>query len=228
MTDHAVSIVIPTLNEADTIGLMLDDLDRARLPGDEILLIDGGSHDRTVELVTPRVDRVLESAPGRAVQMNAGAAVARCDFLWFVHADSRIAVGTREALSDGIAHGAAWGRFDVRLSGHGCALRLIGHMMNLRSCLTGIATGDQGIFVRRDLFEAIGGFPSIALMEDIALSRQLKRLARPRCVRRPRLLTSGRRWEQNGVWRTVLLMWRLRLAYWAGADPSVLARRYHR
>lgn len=226
MTDDTLSIVIPTLNEAATIGMLLDDIDRARLPGDEVLLVDGGSRDRTLDIVTPRVDRVVASAPGRAVQMNAGAAVARGHYLWFVHADSRITSGLREALSDCIAEGSDWGRFDVRLSGRAWALRLIERMMNLRSCLSGIATGDQGIFVRRELFEDIGGYPAIALMEDIALSRQLKRRSRPRCIRQPRLLTSSRRWEDRGTWRTVLLMWRLRLAYWAGADPVDLARRY--
>jgi len=226
MTDDVVSIVIPTLNEAGAITRLLDDLDRARQPGDEILLVDGGSDDRTVGIATPRVDRVLHSPRGRAAQMNTGAGVARGNYLWFLHADSRVAEGLRRQLSDCIADGVAWGRFDVRLSGRPWALRLVERMMNLRSCLSGIATGDQGMFVRREVFEGVGGFPAIPLMEDIELSRRLKRRARPRCVHHPRLLTSSRRWEQRGVWRTIYRMWQLRLAYWLGSDPAELARRY--
>jgi rSAM/selenodomain-associated transferase 2 len=222
-----LSIVVPTLNEAGTLPALLADLDRLRAPGDEIVVVDGGSSDATPALAAGLADRVLSTAPGRASQMNAGAAVARGDTLWFVHADSRVPADARDAIAAALDAGAEWGRFDVRLSGTRPLLRLVEALMNLRSRASGIATGDQGIFVRRTAFEAVGGFPPIALMEDIALSRTLKRLCRPHCGVRPRLLTSSRRWEQRGIWRTILLMWRLRLAYALGADPGRLARRYN-
>jgi rSAM/selenodomain-associated transferase 2 len=221
-----LSIVVPTLNEAGALPALLADLGRLRTPGDEIVVVDGGSSDGTPALAAALADRVLSATPGRASQMNAGAAVARGDTLWFVHADSRVPADARDAIAAALDTGASWGRFDVRLSGTRPLLRLVEALMNLRSRASGIATGDQGIFVRRTAFEAVGGFPPIPLMEDIAISRALKRRGRPRCVARPRLLTSSRRWEQRGIWRTILLMWRLRLAYALGADPGRLARRY--
>jgi rSAM/selenodomain-associated transferase 2 len=157
--------------------------------------------------------------------MNAGARAARGAYLWFLHADTRVLPGALAALEDACSGGALWGRFDVRLSGRQPLLRLVERLMNLRSCLTGIATGDQGIFVTRAGFEDVGGYPEIPLMEDIALSRALRRRARPLCVRTP-IETSSRRWEGRGLLRTILLMWRLRLAYALGADPRRLARRY--
>lgn len=221
-----LSIVVPTLNEAVALPVLLADLDRLCAPGDEIVVVDGGSSDGTPAIAAALADRVLHAAPGRASQMNAGAADARGDVLWFLHADSRVPADTRNAIAMALGSGAEWGRFDVRLSGTRPLLRVVETLMNVRSRASGIATGDQGIFVRRSAFAAVGGFPPIALMEDIALSRALKRRGRPHCVTRPRLLTSSRRWEQRGVWRTILLMWRLRLAYALGADPARLARRY--
>lgn len=226
MADPALSIVIPTLDEAATISALLDDLQSWRQRGDELILVDGGSSDGTPDIAAPKVDRVLTTRAGRALQMNAGADASRGGILWFLHADSRVASGLRDALLAPFAAGRVWGRFDVRLSGRQPMLRVIERAMNLRSCLTGIATGDQGICVTRNLFHAVGGYPDIGLMEDIALSRRLRRAARPACIGRPCLQTSSRRWEQRGILSTMLLMWRLRLAYWQGADPDRLAREY--
>jgi len=222
-----LSVIIPTRNEASTLPLLLADLAPLRAAGAELIVVDGGSSDATREVAAARVDRLLEAGAGRARQMNAGAAVARGDYLWFVHADTRIAGAAVRRLLAVLAERPLWGRFDVRLSGPGLALRLVGAMISLRSRVTGVATGDQGIFVERESFAALGGYADIPLMEDIELSRRLKRRARPRCVRPP-LSTSSRRWERDGVWRTVLFMWRLRLAYYCGVSPDQLARQYHR
>jgi len=221
-----VSIIIPTRNEAATLPLLLDDLEPLRQQGHEVLLVDGRSHDDTRSIAEGRVDRVLQAPQGRARQMNAGAAAAGGDVLWFLHADTRVPQGAPDALEEALAGRHRWGRFDVRLSGRHWAFRVIERMMNLRSCLSGIATGDQGIFIRRSSFNDVGGYPDLPLMEDIALSRKLRQRQRPRCVRTPRLETSSRRWETRGIWRTVWLMWRLRLAYALGADPAELARLY--
>lgn len=222
-----LSVVIPVRNEAQALPCLLDDLADLRAAGAELILVDGGSSDGTCELALGRVDQLLRTAPGRALQMNAGAAVARGEYLWFVHADTRVSVESLESLQSTLSERPLWGRFDVRLSGPGLALRVIGAMINLRSRLSGIASGDQGIFVARQRFEALGGYAPIALMEDLQLCRRLRALARPRCVRPP-LLTSSRRWEQHGIWRTVVLMWCLRLAYYCGASPEKLARQYRR
>ena len=187
-------------------------------------MVDGGSRDATRELARPLADRVRVTAPGRARQMNAGARDARGDALWFLHADSRPPPGAVPALL-GALERCGWGRFDVRLSGGQPLFRVIEWAMNVRSRLTGIATGDQGMFVRRDWFERAGGFPDIALMEDVVLSRRLARLGRPACLARP-LETSSRRWERNGILRTVGLMWSLRLRHALGASPDTLAERY--
>lgn len=223
----SLSVIIPARNEAQTLPLLLEDLAPLRAAGAQLIVVDGGSRDGTCRLAAPRVDRLLETGPGRARQMNAGAALARGEYLWFVHADTRVAGASIQCLLEALAERPLWGRFDVRLSGQGMALRLIGTLINLRSRLTGVASGDQGIFIERAAFEALGGYADMALMEDIELSRRLKRLARPRCLRPP-LSTSSRRWERQGVWRTVWLMWRLRLAYYCGVSPDRLARQYHR
>lgn len=221
-----LSIIIPSLNEVENIQPTLDRLQPLRSRGHEVVLVDGGSSDDTVNLARPQVDRVLNSEAGRARQMNMGASRARGDIFWFLHADTlppELADQTIDAVINKKA--LAWGRFDVRLSGRDSRLRLIEFMMNRRSRLSGIATGDQGIFVTRALFEKIGGFADQPLMEDIEISRRLKRHARPICLKQ-KLITSSRRWETRGIWRTVFLMWRLRLRYVLGGDPHKLVKLY--
>ena len=221
-----LSIIVPTRNEAEVIGTLLTDLAPLRTAGHQVIVADGGSQDKTIVLAEPLADLVIRCPPGRALQMNAGAAKADGDVLWFLHADNRIPADAGDSLIGNITDGHHWGRFDIRLSGSAWPFRIIERLMNLRSCLSGIATGDQGIFVTRALFETVDGFPSIALMEDVALSRLLRRQYRPACIKHPRLQTSSRRWETHGIFRTIWLMWRLRLAYAFGASPDDLARRY--
>lgn len=222
-----LSVVIPVRNEAQALPFLLDDLSALGAAGAELIVVDGGSTDGTCEVAHGRVDQLLKTGHGRAVQMNAGAASARGTYLWFLHADTRVSAEAISRLQQTLERRPLWGRFDVRLFPAGPALRLIGWMINLRSRLTGIASGDQGIFVDRACFDALGGYAHIPLMEDLQLCRRLKAQARPHCLRPP-LITSSRRWLQHGVWRTVLLMWCLRLAYYAGANPEKLARQYRR
>lgn len=226
MSAPPLSVVIPARDEAQALPLLLEDLAPLRAMGAELILVDGGSHDGTPQLAEAGVDRVIHSEPGRARQMNAGARVASGRYLWFLHADTRVPATSWRRLLDVLAVQPAWGRFDVHLSGNGPSLRLIGSMISLRSRLTGVASGDQGIFISRDLFVKLGGYADMPLMEDLELCRRLKRLAPPRCLRPP-LVTSSRRWEQRGIWRTVWLMWRLRLSYYFGASPERLAQRYY-
>ncbi len=218
-----LSIVIPVLNEAPGIEAALAALAPYRAGSVEVIVVDGGSKDGTTELARPYADRVLAAARGRATQMNAGAAAATGDILLFLHADTRLPDRADRLVRDGLARsGRAWGRFDGRFDS---GLGFIAFMMNWRSRLTGIATGDQAMFVKRALFERVGGFPLIALMEDVALSAKLKRISRPLALH-ARITTSARRWRQHGVMRTILLMWKLRLAFFFGADPTELARAY--
>ncbi len=216
-----LSIVIPVLNEAAAIGATLASLAPLRGRGHEVVVADGGSEDGTRELAAPLADRVFRAPRGRARQMNAGAAAATGEALLFLHADTRLPACADDLIFLSLKK-HLWGRFDVRIEGAHPLLRVVGFAMNLRSRLTGIATGDQAIFVRRDVF---AGFPEIALMEDIAFSKSMKRRAAPACLRE-RVTTSGRRWERNGVLRTVLQMWWLRLAYFLGVSPDEIARRY--
>lgn len=192
----------------------------------EIVLVDGGSNDRTVALATPLVDRIELGRRGRAAQMNIGAALSRGDVLLFLHADTRLPSGFAEQVRQALKSGMhVWGRFDTRICSRSLSLRVVGRMMNIRSRCSGIATGDQAMFVLRADFERAGGFPEIPLMEDIALSKNLKRISWPATITLP-VSTSARRWEQNGILRTILLMWYLRWAYYTGADPVSLARKY--
>lgn len=220
-----LSIIIPVLNEAASIRIQLEALQSLRDRGTELILVDGGSNDGTSELAQALVDRVTISARGRSLQMNAGARISRGRVLLFLHADSRLPDSAFQLIENSISAGGVWGRFDVRIDSPHLLLRLVERMMNWRSRLTGVATGDQAIFVRRDVFEQLGGYPEQALMEDIALTTALKRIAPPACLRE-RVITSGRRWEKHGVLSTILLMWRLRAAYYFGADPDKLARCY--
>lgn len=223
----ALSIVVPTLNEAEGIVAFLGTLQPLRGRAVELILADGGSRDGTVALATPLVDRVISSPRGRAVQMNAGAAIAAGEILLFLHADCVLPADADRLIVHGLLDSnRRWGRFDVRLSGAASLLRVVETMMNWRSRLTGICTGDQGLFVERALFESIGAFPEIPLMEDIALSRVLKRHSAPLCLS-AKVTASSRRWEKQGIWRTIVLMWRLRLAYFFGVEPGRLAEIYH-
>lgn len=224
MTTPNPSIVIPARNEAAGIGQTLAQLATLRSRGCEVIVADGGSHDDTARLAEPLADTVLDAPAGRARQMNAGAAVARGDALLFLHADTR-----PPDDADALVHAAladhVWGRFDVRLSGRRRIFRVIEAMMNRRSRLTGIATGDQALFMRREVFERIGGFADQPLMEDIDISRRLKAEGRPACLA-ARVRTSSRRWQEHGVRRMIVTMWALRLAYFLGVGPKQLARFY--
>src|SRR5882672_3327830 len=221
-----ISIIVPVFNEAQGISESLAVLAPLRARGHEIIVVDGGSSDKTPDLARRAADRVVSAPRGRASQMNAGAALARGEVLVFLHADTRLPEAAGARILQGLAaSGRAWGRFDLRIEGASVFLPVIAFFMNLRSRATGIATGDQAIFVRRDAFERVGRFPSLELMEDIALSRSLKRVSRPLCVA-DKAVTSGRRWERHGVLRTVFLMAWLRLAFFLGAAPASLARFY--
>jgi rSAM/selenodomain-associated transferase 2 len=221
-----LSIIMPVLDEGEGIAATLDALADLRGLGVEVIVVDGGSHDATVQRARLRADRVLTAPRGRASQMNAGAEKATGDVLLFLHADTRLPTAAELVVLGGLERsGRVWGRFDVSIVGRHPLLAVVARMMSIRSRATGIATGDQAIFVKRDAFVAAGGFPEIPLMEDIALCKRLKRVGRPLCLRE-RVVTSGRRWERHGVLRTIVLMWRLRLSYFLGADPALLARRY--
>ncbi len=220
-----LSIVMPALNEAAGIAPLLMALQPLRARGVEIVLADGGSTDGTVQQAAPWVDAVVASGRGRAVQMNAGAAAASADRLLFLHADTRLPPLADVQVVQALAGGACWGRFDVHIDGRPPMLRVVAALMNLRSRLSGIATGDQAIFVSRAAFVQVGGYPVQPLMEDIELSRRLKRLGRPACLR-TQVCTSGRRWELHGVWRTIFLMWWLRWRYWRGEPAARLAQAY--
>jgi rSAM/selenodomain-associated transferase 2 len=221
-----LSIVMPALNEAANIVGALERLQPLRARGHEVIVVDGCSEDGTVKLAQPLADRVLETPRGRARQMNAGAEHASGDVLLFLHADTRLPEDADRLIAERLPGTAlAWGRFDVVIEGRPLMLKVIAAAMNLRSRVTGVCTGDQGIFVHRELFQRIGGYPPIELMEDIALTGMLRRRARPICLAR-RVITSGRRWERRGVWRTMALMWWLRLRYFFGASPAHLRRLY--
>ncbi|HEX5802854.1 MAG TPA: TIGR04283 family arsenosugar biosynthesis glycosyltransferase [Azospira sp.] len=221
----AVSIVVPVLDEGDGLVERLRELQAWRRQGAELVVVDGGSRDRSAELAAPLADRLVRAPRGRGRQMNAGAAIARGDLLLFLHADTRLPPTALAAIGAARAAGAQWGRFDVRIDGTLAGLALVALMMNWRSRLTGIATGDQAIFVTREAFDRVGGFPEIALMEDIAFCRRMRRESPPACLRE-KVVTSGRRWQQHGLLRTILLMWRLRWRFHFGADPDELARVY--
>ena len=219
-----LSIIVPMLDEAAQLPELLNHLLPLQRAGCEILLVDGGSTDGTVHRARLSGYTVLDAARGRAAQMNAGAAQASGEALLFLHADTRLPFGAQHLIRASLAR-SEWGRFDVNITGRPWMLRVVSLMMNLRSRLTGIATGDQAIFVKRHLFEQLGGFPVLPLMEDVEMSRRLLTVSRPACLAQ-RVTTSGRRWETRGVWRTIWLMWCLRWAYWRGTQASELARRY--
>ena len=223
--ENDVSIVMPVLDEAAGIVARLQSLQALRRQGVELIVVDGGSRDDTVERAGPLADRVVSTGRGRGRQMNAGAACARGGVLLFLHADTTLPRAAISAASQGLASGAVWGHFDVRIVDGPAGIAVVAWAMNLRSRVTGIATGDQAMFCTREAFAAAGGFPEIALMEDIVLSQRLRAISRPACLRQ-RVETSGRRWARHGLVRTVLTMWWLRLRFWLGASPDALARAY--
>jgi rSAM/selenodomain-associated transferase 2 len=221
-----LSIIVPILNEGAQAEACVRRLAPLRAAGHELILVDGGSDELLVDRLEPQVDRLLQGEAGRARQMNLGARAAMGEVFWFLHADTWPIDDAVAAIQAANLSQPAWGRFDVRLDGRAGLLRLVERMMNGRSRWSGIATGDQGIFVHRELFRQVGGFPDQPLMEDIEISARLKRLRRPVCLPQ-QLLTSSRRWQQQGILRTIVLMWGLRLAYWLGVSPERLAGYYN-
>ncbi len=228
VTAHPVrlSVIVPALNEGRIIASCIGNIRQACGPDTDIIVVDGGSSDSTPEQAREAGARVLSVARGRASQMNAGAAVARGSLLLFLHADTRLPAGAGALVRCALhGDGVAWGRFDVQMVTTSPFLRLVALFMNLRSRLTGVATGDQAVFVRRECFEQVRGFPVIALMEDIAMSRALRALQWPSCLS-ARVTISGRRWQRRGTLRTILLMWKLRWLYYRGVSPDRLAQLY--
>ncbi len=221
-----LSIIVPVLNEAEALPALLAQLQRLVDAGNEVLLVDGGSSDGTDHLAAVAGFCVITSEAGRARQMNTGAALASGNVLLFLHADTQLpdqaAALVRQSLID---NNTGWGRFDVTITGEPAMLKVIAWFMNIRSRLSGIATGDQAIFVTRSIFYSVGGFPEQPLMEDIEFSKRLLKQFHPACIAQ-RATTSGRRWESYGVWKTIILMWRLRWLYWRGVNAKQLAKAY--
>jgi rSAM/selenodomain-associated transferase 2 len=218
------TIIIPTLNEGQSIVNCLTALQALRHCC-ELIVVDGGSTDNTRKLAKPLADMVISSESGRATQMNAGAQAAKGGLLIFLHADTLLPQKALSQIAQAINSNRQWGRFDVQLSGNHPMLRMVAFFMNWRSRLTGIATGDQVIFVNKEIFESVGQYPPIPLMEDIALCKKLKRISPPACLK-AKAISSGRRWEQFGVFKTIALMWSLRLRYFFGANPQTLVALY--
>lgn len=221
-----LSIIVPILNEADELPGLLAHLVPQAHHGTEAIFADGGSRDGSAGIVERAGFKLVRTADGRARQMNAAAGLATGDILVFLHADTRLPPDAATAITRALAtRRHAWGRFDVTINGRPLMLHIISRLMNVRSRLTGIATGDQAIFMTRQAFDTIGGFPDQALMEDIEISKRLLKITRPACITR-HVQTSGRRWETRGVWRTIVLMWRLRWDYWRGVPVEQLAKAY--
>jgi len=223
--DVRLSVIVPVWNEATAIGALLQSLQLLQAQGHEVIVADGGSTDGTQGLARLVCDQLVSAELGRSAQMNAGAAVAQGDVLLFLHADTMLPADAVQQLQAFLPTPNAWGRFDVRLSGSRPLFRVISWFMNKRSRLTGICTGDQAMFVRRDTFETLGGFSLQPLMEDVELSRRLRDVSRPFCVPSP-VTTDSRRWQQQGAWATIVLMWRLRWRYWRGESAESLAQAY--
>lgn len=233
-----VSIIIPVLNEADNLPLLFDNINRLSPVPQQVILVDGGSTDNSVVLAKQAIESLkidsnllvdwqnVASVAGRAQQMNTGAALATGEVLLFLHADTRLPVDAIDSVSDAMKL-AEWGRFDVQIDSCQPTLRLVSQMINWRSRLSGIATGDQAIFISQFLFERIGGYPNQALMEDIELCKHLKSIAKPACLKN-KVITSARRWQQHGTWRTIMLMWHLRFDYWRGVSADNIRQRYYK
>jgi len=222
---HHLSIILPVLNEAAGIRATLQALAPLRARGAEVIVVDGGSSDATAALCEGLVDQVLAGPRGRARQMNHGARHAQASSaLLFLHADTQLPADADQHIAHAL-QARPWGRFDVHIVGRSRWLPVVADCMNRRSRWTGIATGDQALFMRRSAFDTVGGFPDQPLMEDVEISRRLRALAPPACLRQ-RVCTSGRRWDERGAWRTIVLMWRLRWRYWRGTPAEELARAY--
>ncbi len=221
----SIAIIVPVLNEADNLPGLIAHLSRFIQADVEIVFVDGGSTDKTQHILLESKLQTVSAPRGRALQMNAGVLHSDAEILVFMHADTLLPPGALKCIAKTINDGANWGRFDVRISGTHPMFGIIAFMMNLRSRLSGIATGDQVIFMNRTIFNAAGGFPEQLLMEDIEISKRLKQINRPVCLRE-KVTTSGRRWQKNGVWKTIFLMWRLRFKYWRGVSSSILAEFY--
>ena len=213
------------LNEEINLSRLSCQLQSIRLLGHEVIIVDGGSVDNTLAIAYEITDMVVISKAGRALQMNSGADIASGGVLLFLHADTLLPDNALQIIVDSMQEKNCWGRFDVRLSSNKYVYRLIERLMNLRSCLTSIATGDQAIFIEKNLFERVAGFAEIALMEDVEISKRLKKISKPVCIKQ-KVTTSSRRWETNGVAATVLLMWKLRLYYFFGVSPDRLKQLY--
>ncbi len=227
MTDQKISIIIPMFNEAETISATLESLQQYRSSGHELIVVDGGSDDGSEECARPLVDKLLLSEKGRAQQMNKGAAQASNQILLFLHADTLLPANADSYIINALSiPGKAWGRFSLSLSGKQIIFRIIETSINWRTFISGIATGDQGIFVTREIFEQIDGYDEIPLMEDVALSKKLRKKVRLCCLSQ-KVISSSRRWEEKGILKTVLLMWILRTAYFFGVDPQNLVRIYY-
>ena len=222
-----ISIIIRCLNESEHLSSTLDLLQGARKRGHEIILCDGGSTDNTIEISNRLVDHCILSPPGRSLQMNNAAKHASGDALCFLHADTFPPENIDTLITDALNNtNKVWGRFNIKLSSPHWPYRFIEFLMNLRSCFSGIATGDQGIFICRNIFFKLSGYADIPLMEDIEISKRLLKISKPLCIKKNKLITSSRRWEQHGIIRTVLLMWQLRLRFFIGTPASTLARSY--
>ncbi len=237
-----VSIIIPVLNEVDNLPLLFDNINRLNPNPQQVILVDGGSNDDSIGIIQSfinelkpdndrKIDRKIdwqmtESKAGRALQMNTGAALATSDVLLFLHADTQLPMNAIESVSEAMKR-AEWGRFDVQIASRQPTLRLVSQMINWRSRLSGIATGDQAIFISQSLFKQIGGYPNQALMEDVELCKQLKGIAKPACLK-SKVITSARRWQQHGTWRTIILMWHLRFDYWRGVSADNIKARYYK
>lgn len=221
-----LSVIIPILNEEQSISFLLKDLAGWCREDDEVILVDGGSRDRGVSIAEKMGFHVVVSERGRGRQMNRGASLAEGAVFWFLHADSRISNIARSELDLIEKNGACWGHFKITIAGAKTVYRLIESFMNLRTRISRIATGDMGIFVKADVFRSISGFPEIDLMEDIELCKRLK-FGKP-FVSSKRLLVSERRWEAGGIYKTMCLMWVLRLAWFFGVSDQTLSRIYYR
>lgn len=221
-----LSFIIPVLNEAEQLESLITQVKNLLSEHVEVIVVDGGSHDGTLEAIKETGCQLISSPGGRAKQMNAGAQIAKGEVLAFLHADTCLPEKAIESIAASIQK-APWGRFNVSLSGKSYLFRVIETMMNIRSCLTGVATGDQCIFVNKFLYEKLGGYSDIPLMEDIAISKRLKLTSMPVCIK-DKVITSSRRWESKGIFRTIVLMWFLRLAYFMGVSPHTLHQIYYK